>query len=192
MLHGVWSNESDLFSLQRYFGDDILVISLRGIFTLWTWQYAWYPVDFSTGKPIYDIRDIERGFTEIVTCIDEVHTDYGISYESIFLMWFSQGAIISYYTLYHAPEKIGGIIALSGRILDELSTQSTQSETYLNKRVFIGHGTEDQVIPVGASDIVERFIVWLGIIPMIHLYSAPHTITPDEMHDIVIWLNNHT
>jgi phospholipase/carboxylesterase len=146
-------------------------------------------VDFSTGKPIYDIRDVERGLTEIVTCIEDVHTRHGISYESIFLMGFSQGAIVSYYTLYHAPEKIGGIIALSGRILDELSKQSTiDKEKYLTKRVFIGHGTEDRVIPLSASEIAAHFIESLDIIPVIKVYHAPHTITSLEIHDIIQWL----
>jgi phospholipase/carboxylesterase len=145
-------------------------------------------VDFSTGKPVYNFRDVERGFAEIVTCIEEIHVNYDIAYDSVFLMGFSQGAIMSYYTLYHAPEKIGGIIALSGRILSELSSESSiQSEKYIQKRVFIGHGTEDQMIPVSASDTAQRFIQSLGIVPSLQLYSAPHTITPQEMRDIVNW-----
>jgi phospholipase/carboxylesterase len=189
MLHGVWSNESDLFGLREYFPENIMIISLRGGFILWSGRHAWYPVDFSTGTPRYSICDVEQWFAEIVTCINKIHADYGITYDNIFLMGFSQGAIMSYYTLYHAPEKIGGIIALSGRILDELSKQSAiDKEKYLTKRVFIGHGTEDRVIPLSASEIAAHFIESLDIIPVIKLYHEPHTITSPEIHDIIQWL----
>ena len=58
-------------------------------------------------------------------------------------MGFSQGAIMSYYTLWKSPEKIGGIIALSGRILDEIELQSVDTSQYQGKKVFVGHGTLD-------------------------------------------------
>src|SRR3954454_21593915 len=52
LLHGVGSNEQDLFSLAHQLPDDFRAIAPRGQFTLGTGRYAWYGVDFSTGKPV--------------------------------------------------------------------------------------------------------------------------------------------
>jgi phospholipase/carboxylesterase len=54
LLHGVGSNESDLFSLANQLPQDFFIISPRGQFTLGAGKYAWYNVDFSTGKPVYN------------------------------------------------------------------------------------------------------------------------------------------
>ena len=52
LLHGVGSNESDLFGLANDLPDDFLIISPRGPFKIGEHSYAWYQVDFSTGRPI--------------------------------------------------------------------------------------------------------------------------------------------
>jgi phospholipase/carboxylesterase len=94
-------------------------------------------VDFSTGAPVYRTADVEQGYESIVAYIREVTGQYGISSEQIYLMGFSQGAIMSCYTLYRSPELIGGIIALSGRLLSEIDASSIDQTQYSEKRVFI-------------------------------------------------------
>ncbi len=188
MLHGVWSNEFDFFALKERFGDDSIIVSLRGPFVLWQDRFAWYPVDFSSGKPVYRIQDVESGYREIIACIDEVRSKYDIPSENIFLLGFSQWAIMSYYTLWRSPEKIGGIIALSGRLLDEIDTDNVDEDDYEGKRVFIGHGIDDMVIPVTATGPTSLFARKFGIEPIVKFYPIGHTIAPDEIVDIRTWL----
>ncbi len=188
MLHGVWSNESDLFALKERFGDEVMIFSLRWPFILWQDRFAWYPVDFSSGNPVYKTQDLEIGYREIVTCIDEVKSKYDISSENIFLLGFSQWAIMSFYTLWRSPEKIWGIIALSGRLLDEIDTDTVDPDDYEGKRVFIGHGVDDTVIPVTATGPTSLFARKLGIEPTMKFYPIGHTIAPDEIADIRTWL----
>lgn len=189
MLHGVWSNEKDLFELREKFGSDFLIFSLQWPFSLGMGRYAWYPVDFSTGKALYQSDDVVKWYHEICDCIDEVQKQYSLDNENIFLMGFSQGAIMSYYTLWKSPEKIGGIIALSGRILDEIDLGSIDKGSYQDKKVFVGHGTLDQVIPFSATEKVEKYLWSLGFIWAIHSYPITHTIGQKEIQDIVEWIN---
>ncbi len=44
---------------------------------------------------------------------------------------------MSYYTLWKSPELIGGIIALSGRLLSEIDVSDIDQTKYSTKRVFI-------------------------------------------------------
>lgn len=152
-------------------------------------RYAWYRVDFSTGKPLYKKEDVEAAYEYIASFISEVIEKYSLQPEQIYLLGFSQGAIISYYTLWRLPENIGGIIALSGRILDEIDTSDVHKQIYQGKRIFIGHGTEDQMIGVGESEGARDFSRTLGIEPTYKIYSAPHAITKEEIVDIQKWIS---
>ena len=72
-------------------------------------------------------------------------------------MGFSQGAIMSYYTLVHAPESIGGVIGLSGRLLIELQDFVGVGKDYSSKKIFIGHGRMDAMISIDAASVVQDF-----------------------------------
>lgn len=188
MLHGVWSNEADLFALKFNFSEHDYIFSLQWPFHLGGNRYAWYRVDFSTGKPVYEVDDVMIGYSYITDCIKDITAKYQLSSENIFLMWFSQWAIMSYYTLSRSPELFRGMIWLSGRILPEIDTSSMDLDLFSWKRVFIWHGTEDQMISVRESDRAVEFARSLGIEPDLRLYGAPHTITKDEIRDILDWI----
>lgn len=188
MLHGVGSNQDDLFGLAPNFHEDTYVFSLEWCFSLGNDRYAWYPVDFSTGKPLYKTEDVERGYQYILQFIEDISQTYKLTPDQIFPMWFSQGAIMSYYLLYRSPELIGGIIALSGRLLTEIDTTDFQIENYIWKKVFIGHGNEDRVISVESSNLTTQFVRELSLEPTVHIYQIGHTISQTEMTDISNWL----
>ena len=95
---------------------------------------------------------------------------------------------MSYYTLWRSPELISGIIALSGRLLSEIDVVGIDQTQYSQKRVFIGHGTEDRVIPVGASELTSGFVRDIGLEPTLRHYPIGHTISREEIVDIVDWL----
>ncbi len=188
MLHGVWSNEADLFGLSEHFSENDYVFSLQWPFHLGWARYAWYRVDFSTGKPLYEFDEIMIAYSYITDFIKNISEKYSLKPENIFLMGFSQGAIMSYYTLARNPELIWGIIALSGRLLKELDSISIEMESYNWKKVFIWHGTEDTMMTVEQAEQAAEYIKKLGIEPTCKFYIAPHTITGEEIQDIVAWL----
>ena len=187
MLHGVWSNQDDLFALTSNFSEDTYIFSLQWCFSLGSGRYAWYPVDFSTGKPLYSREDVGKGYEYILDCIQEIAGEYQLSPKQIFLMGFSQWAIMSYYTLYRSPELIGGIIALSGRLLAEIDIAHIQKEPYSSKRVFIWYGNQDRVISVESSHLAAQLVQDLSIEPMVRIYPIGHNISHDEIVDIVNW-----
>lgn len=188
MLHGVWSNEEDLFALAPAFSPEDYIFSLRGVDTLAPGKYAWYRVDFSTGKPVYRYADVERGYESIVGYISDIAAKYSIRSEQIYLLGFSQGAIMSSYTLWRSPEKIAGIITLSWRILTEIDTSDIREERYEGKRIFIWHGVEDSMISVTSTGGMTAFARALSIEPTLKFYNAGHTITREELTDVITWL----
>ena len=78
LLHGVGSNEKDLFSFANQLPDQFLVVSARGPYTLETGRYAWYQVDFSTGKPVVQMDQEERSRRMILQFIEELKESFQI------------------------------------------------------------------------------------------------------------------
>ncbi len=74
--------------------DDLYVISPRGQFALGGDRYAWYQVDFSTGKPIYNLAQEASSRKLINTFIEQVKEKYQL--QEVYVGGFSQGAIMSY------------------------------------------------------------------------------------------------
>jgi len=103
LLHGVGSNEQDLFSLANQLPDDFLVISPRGQFTIGTGRYAWYQVDFSTGKPVFNQQQELSSREVIKKFVAQVKQKYEV--DEIYLGGFSQGAIMSYSIGLTSPKK---------------------------------------------------------------------------------------
>ena len=72
LLHGVGSNEQDLFSLADRLPDDFLVISARAPIRLGDDSFAWYQVDFSTGKPVFNFEQEEKSRALLIKFIDQI------------------------------------------------------------------------------------------------------------------------
>lgn len=188
MLHGVGSNKDDLFGLSDLFGDDVNIFSLNGYFDLWYDRHAWYHLSHFWGKPVYDTKEVVVSYQYIRDFIEYIIATYWVKSENIYLFGFSQWAILSHYFLTKNPQKLAGIIALSGRCLKETSELEIQKkESYENKKVFIWHGKYDEVIRVDAIEDLQKHYEKLGISPVVKTYDMPHTIIEEEMREIVEW-----
>ncbi|WP_197062231.1 alpha/beta hydrolase [Flavobacterium rivuli] len=67
LLHGVGSNEKDLFSFAQNLPDKYLVISARGPLTLGANRYGWFHVDFKDGKPNMNFEEQEASRKLLIT-----------------------------------------------------------------------------------------------------------------------------
>ncbi len=186
LLHGVGSNEADLFRLANQLPQEFFIICPRGQFTLGAGRYAWYNVDFSTGKPVYN-KEQEASSREVIrTFISRVKQKYNL--DEVYLGGFSQGAIMSYSIGLIHPNEAQGIIALSGRILNEIR-QLIQKNNYLQKlKVFVAHGVQDNTLPIHYAREAKDYLESLGIQLTYHEYHIEHQISNDVLQDLNDWL----
>ncbi len=147
LLHGLGSNETDLFSIAAQLPDRYLVICVRAPRDLGGNRYAWYRVDFSTGKPVYDFSEAEESVTLLGALMREVHEKYAVS-DEVYVGGFSQGGIMSYVLGLTEPELMKGIVVMSGRLLDEVKSYVASQERREHLRVFISHGIQDTTLPI--------------------------------------------
>ncbi len=184
LLHGVGSNEADLFSLANQLPLDYLIICPCGPYTLGAGRYAWYNVDFSTGKPVFDAAQEASSRAIIKQFIEQVKQQYKV--DEIYLGGFSQGAIMSYSVGLTKPGIVKGIISLSGRLLIEIRSSIVKNDVQKLK-VFIAHGMQDNTLPVQYARDAKLYLEGLGIQPSYHEYNMGHQVNGAVIKDLNEW-----
>lgn len=189
VLHGYGSNESDLFDIPKMY-DNVLSFSLRGPLTTNNGGFCWYPIEFDrNGIKQYRFADALQSRALILSFIRQACAAYHVDTTNVYLMGFSQGAIMSYDLLLTNPQLVKGIIALSGRLLEEDAQVRTDPKRLSNARIFIGHGKSDNLIRIEESDKAAAFFKNRGVQDItFRKYEIPHSINGQELNDIRDWL----
>lgn len=191
LLHGVGSNEKDLFSFADQLPDNYLVISARAPYEISPGSYAWYEVDFSSGKPVINKEKAEKSRSILVQFINQLKEKHKFDDRRVYLCGFSQGAIMAYSVGLTRPDKIKGIAVLSGRLLEEVKPLIKQSEALSKLKVFISHGTQDNVLPVHYANEASAYLKGLGISPDYKEYPEGHTISSGMLDALAEWLRKN-
>ena len=86
-------------------------------------------------------------------------------------------------------DKIKGIATMSGRILDEVKPMIAFTNDLQQLKIFISHGTNDQVLTVQYGRDAAAYLKKINLNPTYREYPAGHTITDAMFRDLVNWLN---
>lgn len=188
LMHGLGSNEKDLFGLAAQVPDSFLVVSLRAPFSYTQDGYAWYSVEFKGNQIIGNVPEMQKSKAKIIKFIDDLATKKIIDSKRIYLGGFSQGAIMSYEIALCNPEKVKGIIVLGGRLPDGLESRIAKKEQLKNLKIFIAHGTEDKRIEFKKAGEANEFLKKLGLNPIFKKYPIGHSISDQMWLDAMNWL----
>lgn len=161
------------------------------------------PITINNGMPMrawYDIFEIRLGAREdlegiqssekLVEHLIEREIGLGIKSERIFLAGFSQGGAIALYTALRYPKALGGLIALSTYLplANSLNTQRNAMNQHLP--IYLAHGLFDPVVPFMLGEMTRKQLEELKYPVEWHSYPMPHTVVPDEIQDIGMFLRN--
>jgi phospholipase/carboxylesterase len=188
LLHGIGSNEEDLFSLANQLPAEMLIVSARAPYQLSEGSYAWYQIDYSTPKRTINTAQAEWSRTVLDKFIEQLIAKYPVDTREVYLMGFSQGAIMSYNLALTEPKKIKAVVSLSGRLQPEITSMVATAQELKHLHFFIAHGTEDHVIEVEEGRAAAQFCRGLHIPTIYKEYPMGHQIDPHELTDITNWL----
>ena len=190
LLHGYGSNEADLYALAEKLPVEFLVISARAPHTLSLGQYAWYALDYSSGEAVHNETEAEESRLLLRRFIDQVCKEFPVDTKRIFIIGFSQGAIMGYSVALTFPSLVCGVGALSGRLLEQIkpivNVERVAGEQKL--ALFVGHGTLDKVLAVAHAHEAKAYLEGLNISLTYNEYPIAHAISSDEMQDLAEWL----
>jgi phospholipase/carboxylesterase len=193
LLHGYGSNEADLFSFASELPEDYYIVSARAPYDLQYGSYAWYAINFDAHENKFSDHEQAKVSRDLIgTFIDELVANYPIDKNSITLIGFSQGAILSYGVALSNPKKIKNVIGLSGYVSEPILKQGFENNNFSTLGVFASHGTVDQVIPIEWARKSDNFLTQTNIAHTYKEYPIGHGISPQVFFDFKNWLQAHS
>jgi phospholipase/carboxylesterase len=146
----------------------------------------------------YDIVDTDlanradeagvRASAGIVETLIEKELAKGLASTRIVLAGFSQGGAIALHAGLRYPKPLAGILALSTYLPLEDTLGSEADEANRSIPIFLAHGSQDPVIPLQLSERSRQLLASQGYRMQCHTYPMPHSVCPEEIRDISIWL----
>lgn len=190
LLHGYGSNETDLFELSTTIDERFLVFSIRAPFAGKEIGYSWYDLAFLPNKQTTcNYKQLIESKAKVLSFISNACKVYGADSTKVFLMGFSQGAILGYDIGLTTPKKIAGVMALSGKLLEETQNAKLDTKAIGKVNYFIAHGFSDNVIDVKEAEKANEFLKSKGIKDVVYKnYEMPHSLSGAEFNDIKKWL----
>jgi len=188
LLHGIGSNEDDLFRLKDSLPAGFVIVSARAPYTISLGRYTWFELAHQDGKPVINAEQAEKSRLVLNTFISQLTERYGIDDKNIYLGGFSQGGIISYSVGLTFPQKLKGIFILSSRLLPEVKPLIKVGPVLEKLRAFIAHGTDDNVLPIHYAREAKSYLK--DLLPLIeyHEYDMEHRTGQEELADLNSWI----
>lgn len=195
-LHGLGADANDMVSLMRE-----LVLPDAGIRFVFP-HAPMMPVTVNAGyvmRAWYDILDTELALTREdahgivasqakVTALLDREVSRGIPASRIVLAGFSQGGAITLQTGLRYPQKLAGLMVLSGYLPLMSLLERERNPVNRDTPVFMGHGTIDNVVPVSLALASRALLTQAGYSVDWHAYPISHGVCDDELIDIAHWL----
>lgn len=125
-----------------------------------------------------------------ITALVERERARGIPSERIVLGGFSQGAAMALHVGLRYPERLAGLLALSGYLLLHDRIERERSEANRTTPALLCHGFVDTVVPISAgrasaavlrASAPDASVEW-------HEYPIGHEVSPEELVTVGAWL----
>jgi phospholipase/carboxylesterase len=112
----------------------------------------------------------------------------GIPANRIVLGGFSQGCAMTLQAGLRHPEKLAGLMCLSGYVPLADKVAGERSAANQDTPIFMVHGTMDPVIPISRAIASRDLLVKLGYQVEWHDYPMQHSACAEEVQHISAWL----
>ena len=112
----------------------------------------------------------------------------GIAASRIVLGGFSQGCAMTFMAGLRHPERLAGLLGMSGYLPLADTTAAERSAANADVPIFQAHGRADPVIALARATDSRDALTALGYPVEWHDYPMPHSVCPQEVADINRWL----
>jgi phospholipase/carboxylesterase len=196
VLHGLGADGNDFVPIAQELALDA-VGPVRFVFP----HAPVMPVTINNGyrmRAWYDIlggdlvrREDEAGLRSSLAAVEALlarEHERGIPAQRTVLAGFSQGCAMALLTGLRHPERLAGIVGLSGYLPLAASTAAERSDANARTPIFLGHGTQDNVVPLARGQQSSEFLKGLGYDVSWHTYPMAHSVAMEEVRDLNAWL----
>src|SRR5688572_10704096 len=149
---------------------------------------AWYDIAMNDIARLPD----ERGIRESQAAVEQLiarERSRGMPAERIVLTGFSQGGAIALQAGLRHASRLGGIVALSTYLALEESLEAEAASANKVTPIFMGHGTEDAIVPLRLADMSRAALERRGYRVEWHPWPMPHAVCGEEIEAMAQFLD---
>ena len=190
LLHGVGSNEADLFGLAPAVPGRFHVLSLRAPYRMGPDAFGWFTFAVrSDGHRTIDAEQESASRTLLAQVVPSAAEQLTVPAERVVVGGFSQGGIMSLSLLLTQPELMAAALVMHSRLLPEVTPLMAPPEALEGRRLRVSHGTMDPVIPLANAHDIRDHVRELPIELSYAEFPGGHEIRPAELAAAMTWLN---
>ena len=196
ILHGLGASATDFVPVARQWNLRALG-DVRYVFPFAPEQ----PVTINGGMRMpawYDILGLDlvrredekslRASDALLQALIEREIAGGIPASRIVLAGFSQGCAMTLLTGLRAPQRLAGLLGMSGYLPLAATTAAERSAANRDTPIFLAHGRMDPVVPFERGTATRDALVALGHPVEWHDYPMQHSVSEQEIEDTQAWL----
>lgn len=194
LMHGVGSDESDLLGLAQSLDPRFYVISLRAPRTYGSvggsGGYSWFDLVWSETGVTGDLDQALESLRRVQQMVEDLpQMDPILTGSPVYVMGFSQGAMMSLLLSLRYPQQVQGAVILSGRWPMGLTVDPSPELEQLP--VLVVHGTQDPILTIEQGREIRQRLEALPVALTYREYEMGHTINPDSLMQVCSWLQAH-
>lgn len=144
---------------------------------------SWYDILVMDLVRVEDGRGIRASEAQIHKLIARENAR-GIPTSKIVLAGFSQGCAMTLHTGIRLPEKLAGMMGLSGYLPLLDTTEAERNSANQDTPIFLAHGQYDPVVSLPRAQASLAELQRLGYDVQWHTYPMPHSVCAEEVADI--------
>jgi phospholipase/carboxylesterase len=158
-------------------------VTINGGYTMPAW-YDILAADLVRREDEKGLRDSRHSIEEIIA----QEKARGIPAGRIVVAGFSQGCAMALMTGLRHPEKLAGIVGLSGYLPLAALTQAERESANAATPIFMGHGQHDGVVTIDRAEASRAVLEGMGHPVEWHAYPMQHSVCMEEIADLNRWL----
>lgn len=176
-LHGLGDSMAGYAWVPEIIGNANLNVLLVNAPDAYYSGFAWY--EFGN-DPALAAPGVERSYRLLEGLLQSMEQK-GFPAERTMLFGFSQGCLMSVETAVRYPQRLAGVIGVSGYIHDVQRLLKVASPVAREQKLLITHGTEDPLLPL--DDVKKDFetLKSAGLQVDFHVFPKAHTIIEPEL-----------
>lgn len=162
-------------------------VTLNGGYAMRAW-YDIHPPSTNPAVPRLEDAAGLRASQDLVQGLIDREVTRGVPAHRTVLMGFSQGCAMTLMTGLRAPQRLAGLVGLSGYLPIAETTAAERGEANRDTPIFLAHGEHDPMVTIDRATASRDALVAMGYAVDWHAYPMEHTVCGEEVEDLNAWL----
>ncbi|MEN9239221.1 MAG: hypothetical protein Q6J68_00525, partial [Thermostichales cyanobacterium SZTDM-1c_bins_54] len=162
------------------------VVSVRGPYDYGWGGYSWFDLQITTQGLWVNTQMAAHSRQALAELRQDLLNRYRLDPQRLYLLGFSQGAMLALSLLLHQPHNWAGVVAMSGALLPELCPQPRDPDAVGGKPIVLIHGEQDQVVPLLYAEMSRDYLQDYNL--SYYTYRMGHEVSAASLERVITTL----